>query len=391
MDKAKLCLRCLRVSQKLKREQALAKPQTRRHASSFSQIRDDLTSRQLPLVYDTWNTLQSQLLKSALADFLPPERIIVKKKPMFPGKSKLQPGFHLIYFPPASKESELLSDGTDPLQSPGPPYVRRMWAGGNIQFRPNGILKLKAMPAVCQERITDVTSKGSPGEEKIFVSLERRMGSIAPGSMSLTSAFRFAIHRGEEEIRQDLDQDANCQVIENRTIVFMRERAAKSTKSPHAEVETAPAKILKPLLTPEFTHTLVPSPTLLYRFSGLTFNAHRIHLDKQYCQQIEGHRGLLVHGPLSLVIMMQIMKQHLGRIRYGKHNLMSYIDSIEYRNLAPLYAEEEMTVCVCKTGDAKFEVWIQGPDGGVAVRGIVRTILPKILEDSVNDSEDDES
>ena len=389
MDKTKLCSCCLRSSRKTSRVQRFAKPRLQRYASSFAEIRHDLTSRKLPLVYDLWNPLQSHLLTTALSDFLPPVTIpFAIKNSRFPGKSKLQPGYHLVYFPPASKESELLPDGTDPLQSPGPPYVHRMWAGGSMRFRPNGLPKLRTLPVACQERITDVISKGKPGEEKIFVSLERRMGQISPGERSLSKAFRSATAYEEEAVRRVLDQDENCSVIEHRNIVFMREKPARS---PHDELEKASTKILKPSLTPEFKHSLVPSPTLLYRFSGLTFNAHRIHLDKQYCQQIEKHRGLLVHGPLSLVIMMQVVKKHLTNIRYSKRIVIEYIDSIEYRNLAPLYAEEKMTVCVCRTGETKFEVWIQGPDGGIAVRGIVRTLDPTVAEEPNEDLEDEDT
>ena len=338
-------------------------------------------SRQLPIVYDTWNPLQSELLRAALIDFLPAKRPTDEAEPSFPlerfpSPTLLQPGFHLVYFPPASTESQLLPDGTDPLQSPGPPYVRRMWAGGSIHFKQRDrIVGLKGKPVACLERITDAVAKGTAGEEKIFINLERRMGGILGEKIYLRTASKLAAQRDPQQIRELLSKDENCNVIEHRSIVFMQERPAKV---PQIEGEQVPNKILKPTLTPHFTHTLVPSPTLLYRFSGLTFNAHRIHLDKQYCQQIEQHRGLLVHGPLSLVIMMQVVKQHLSNSNDGAIlRTLQQIDSIEYKNLAPLYAEEPMTVCVCKTGDAKLEVWIQGPDGGIAVRGVVRIKPPK--------------
>ena len=404
MYTSKICSRCLRLSQELRHVRSLRNLQPRRYAATFTQIREDLLSRQLPVVYDYWEPLKSQLLRAALIDFLPPQERVDEVDPPFPSdtfprSTFLQPGFHLIYFPPATRESELLPDGTDPLQWPGEPYVRRMWAGGSIQFNIGKAARLRGSRGACVERITEVVTKGKPGEEKIFINLERRMGTVLnqqtarklrqnnDGKRLVPLRRKYAARVSPETVREFLSTDQNCCVIENRSIVFMRE---STSKAPQLENEQAPSKILKAALTPDFTHTLVPSPTLLYRFSGLTFNAHRIHLDKEYCRQIEHHRGLLVHGPLSLVIMMQVAKQYLINIQYVELGAAWHIDSVEYRNLAPLYAEEPMTVCVCKTGDTKLEVWVQGPEGGVAVKGTVRLQLPEALFAESTKSEEED-
>lgn len=114
---------------------------------------------------------------------------------------------------------------------------------------------------------------------------------------------------------------------------------------------------------PDFDVRLTPSQSLLFRFSALTFNAHAIHLDPQYCREVEGHRNLLLHGPLSLVLMVSVLRSQLqpGEI----------IKRLDYRNLAPLYANEELRVCVGKNADKnnKYEVWIEGKEGGYAVKG----------------------
>jgi hydroxyacyl-ACP dehydratase HTD2-like protein with hotdog domain len=108
---------------------------------------------------------------------------------------------------------------------------------------------------------------------------------------------------------------------------------------------------------------LIPTQSLLFRFSALTFNAHYIHLDPQYCREVEGHRKLLVHGPLSLVLMLSVLRSQLkgGAI----------VKSFYYKNLAPLYANEEMKICVRKDrGKAsQYDVWILGREGGYAVKG----------------------
>lgn len=83
---------------------------------------------------------------------------------------------------------------------------------------------------------------------------------------------------------------------------------------------------------------------------------------------MEGYRNLLVHGPLTLMLLLTAMQGHLQ----PRH----FIKDIEYRNLAPLYVDEELTVCgKPKTGrrTGAWDVWIEGPEGGLAVRGSVRT------------------
>ena len=107
--------------------------------------------------------------------------------------------------------------------------------------------------------------------------------------------------------------------------------------------------------------SLTPTPSHLFRFSALTFNAHRIHLDPQYTREIEGHRNLLVHGPLSLVLMLSVLRSQL---KIGEMVL-----KFDYRNLAPLYVEEEMRICAKRDGETRFDVWIEGKEGGYAVKG----------------------
>jgi hydroxyacyl-ACP dehydratase HTD2-like protein with hotdog domain len=116
-------------------------------------------------------------------------------------------------------------------------------------------------------------------------------------------------------------------------------------------------------MEPDFSYKITPDPSLLFRFSALTFNAHRIHLDKHYCREAEGHRNLLVHGPLTVVIMLSVLRSQLGPAEM--------VLKFDYRNLAPLYAEEEMRVCVKRDTEKKnkFHVWIEGKEGGYAVKG----------------------
>ena len=99
----------------------------------------------------------------------------------------------------------------------------------------------------------------------------------------------------------------------------------------------------------------------------MTFNAHRIHLDKDYTQTQEGYRNLLVHGPLTLTLLLSVLQSHLKGLSLQTH-------SIEYKNLAPLFVQEEFTVCgKPKHDNSAWDVWIESPNGGLAVRGTAKT------------------
>lgn len=293
----------------------------------LAHIRLDLISRPTVFIPDFPQKIPSSLLCSTLSDFLPKnsQEILTKRHGL---NNSAPSGHHLVYFPPPDPLSKLLPDGTDPAHSPGEPFNRRMWAGGFIHFYQNLPLNCKLQHLV--EKIAGVEVKGQEGEEKVFVRLKRSI----------------------------VEDDTNPSILEGRTLVFMRDRPSGASKPR--------SKVTKPPTGAHFSHTLTPTPGLLFRFSALTFNAHRIHLDKQYCQQVEGHRNLLVHGPLSLVLMLELLQGHLG-------DSSERIVRVEYRNLAPLYAEEEMTVCGKQKHRGEYEVWIEGSEGGLAVKGTVMT------------------
>lgn len=298
----------------------------------------------------------------------------------------LPPGHHLIHFPPSIPGSELLPDGTDPLQSPGAPFVRRMWAGGSVRFDNTAAkrLRLDGKRAACLESIRDVSVKGKEGSERVFVGIERRVG-------------RCGEHEGEDSIRDRLwaqDEAAwgESAVVERRNIVFMRERTPEEASAAVAQQQN---KIVKAAHEPTYSHTLTPNPNLLFRYSALTFNAHSIHLDPHYCRAVEGHRSLLLHGPLSFTFMITLLRLHcLARYRGGRGgDGFPDVKEISYRNIAPLYSGEPVTFCgravdVDESGAGKWEVWAQNGDAGMAVKGTAVTERvegdPKALYEDVH-------
>ncbi|KAF7534498.1 hypothetical protein G7054_g6191 [Neopestalotiopsis clavispora] len=294
-------------------------------------LRTSMLARPEVLTPDFLSPMPSQLLNASLADFLPAAAVPSST-------ATLAEAYHLIHFPLQLRASLLVADGTDPYNLPGAPFERRLWAGGHVSFHKP--LPARGQEAVCRENISGVSVHGKPGQEKIFVDVLRRYGE---GAM-------FA--------------DGDEAVTESRTLVFMKGRTPEEAKAEAAKG----GRVVKVPYKPTYKHTLTPTPTLLFNYSALTYNAHQIHLNPQYCREIEGHRDLLVHGPLSLTLMLAVLRSQL--------KAQERIHSIDYRNIAPLYVGEPLSICVRPAKDAaaeeqKWDVWIENNEGGLSVKGTV--------------------
>ena len=330
-----------------------------------------MPKRKIQPIFDDLTPQSSYRLNMSLADFLPetnPPPVLPSTKPA----SVLPIPHDLIYFEPTKPASHMLADGTNPDQSPGDPFVRRMWAGGHVQYNHDNPLLLDAGRGVCAEFIRNVTVKGKEGAEKLFVKIERRKARATEDEMQRSGpaqtdpeAKEHLEHLVRQRLWRDSDSDFGpCSIIETRNIVFMRSRTKEEAA---ADAAKSAGKQLQPQHKPDWTHTITPDPKLLFRFSALTFNAHAIHLDPEYCREVEGHRNLLFHGPLSFVFMITILQNELRKAGND------VVKSVEYRNLAPLYCHEPTTFCGSKVADNKWEIWTQTPEGGIAVKGSVVT------------------
>lgn len=210
--------------------------------------------------------------------------------------------------------------------------------------------------AVCIEGIRDVIVKGQQGEEKIFVKIERQINTVGEGETE--NDIRKRIWRSDNK-----DMGEHAPVVEGRNLMFMRDKTADQLDRDKAKFSQV-SKTIKSPTNPKFRYQIKPTRALLFRFSALTFNAHSIHLDKDYTRDVEGYRNLLVHGPLTLTLLLTALRHHL-------HGTGLTISDIDYKNLAPLYVEEELTICgkPKPTRDNAWDVWIEAKDGGAAVRG----------------------
>ncbi|KAI8634776.1 hypothetical protein F5Y19DRAFT_410136 [Xylariaceae sp. FL1651] len=360
-------------------------------------IKSEMLARPPQLHLDTMHATNSQLLSLAMSDFLP--RRSLKRHDHFRRANEteylgttpdmlqlvgdtLPPGHHLVYFPLRLAGSNLCPDGTDPYHSPsGTAFTRRMWAGGSVEGM--GSMSLNGKRTVCLERIVDVAVRGSAGADKIFVEVLRQY--IPEESLDMLY---------DAEAKKLTEGENFDGISERRTLVFMRELSNEEKEANLKHTQ----RIVKPPNTADYAETLTPTPTLLFHYSALTYNAHRIHLDRSYCREVEGHRDLLVHGPLSLTLMLSVLRSRLA------HNNSEHVDRVDYRHLAPLYVGEPMRICVAlrkpqdsgasshdetsngeskysklgwdedqKSKRKKWDIWVENHVGSLCVRGTAET------------------
>jgi hypothetical protein len=222
------------------------------HQSSidFDRLRAELINRPLPLLYSHITHDASDRLSASLASYVPPSWLpALCTRAEFPynygtsARTSLIPSHHLIHFNAALPSTQLLPDGTDPSHSPGEPFVRRMWAGGYVRFNPENDVYFDGEAGVCAEGIRDVTIKGPPGKEKIFVGIERRMFNRAQLhglDLDDREQWHVALWPPNE------DDLFGASIVERRNLVFMRERTPEELAELRQQGSAAaPEKMLK--------------------------------------------------------------------------------------------------------------------------------------------------
>jgi len=180
------------------------------------------------------------------------------------------PGFHWCLFPPLARQSELGPDG-HPRRGgflPPVPLPRRMWAGSRVEFP--GRLRVG-------ERV-EQTSTVEKVEEK-----RGRAGALV-----------FVT------VRHTVSGAQGPAVVEEQDLVYR--------EPPRAG---APTPALEPAPRGPWRREIVPDDVLLFRYSALTFNGHRIHYDRRYVTGEEGYAGLVVHGPLLATLLLDLLRRQL--------------------------------------------------------------------------------
>jgi 3-methylfumaryl-CoA hydratase len=190
---------------------------------------------------------------------------------VLPG-APLPPLWHWLYFLPMHRQSEIGADGHAKRGGflPPVPLPRRMWAGSQFEFR----APVRVGDEVTRKStIADVTEK------------EGRTGKLV---------FVKVMH----EVR--CNGSANPAIVEYHDIVY---REAKRPGDPEPPPQPAEAGAA-------WQREIVPDDVLLFRYSALTFNGHRIHYDRKYVTEVEGYPGLIVHGTLIATLLMDLLRRN---------------------------------------------------------------------------------
>ncbi len=237
---------------------------------------------------------------------------------VFANGAALPPLWHWFYFLPRAPQSRLGADGHPQRGGFMPPIElpRRMFAGARLRFlHPLQICK----PATRKAVIREVSQK------------EGKTGRLA----FVTVAYAIS-------------QDGRVCIEEEQDIVY---------REPGAPVAAPQPRELPPAPAGSWTRLLAPDPTLLFRFSALTFNAHRIHYDRDYATGVEGYPGLVVHGPLTAMLLMELVRQNAQRP----------VSAYTFRGQAPLFDLAPFRLVA--TPDAQNTVLLEahGPDGRTAM------------------------
>ncbi|OQU95807.1 hypothetical protein CLAIMM_01975 [Cladophialophora immunda] len=266
----------------------------------------------------------------------------------------LPAGYHLVYFTPIQPNASLGRDGTDASFNPDKPFTRRMWAGGSC-----------AWPGAA--------SPGDGAQSWLTV------GEVATEVTRILSCEAKVQRKGEDMLVVGVEKEfrnskGDLCVLDRRNWVFRPalDPANSSSVSPpqSARPLESSGEGLKTLPGGYHMREYNRDEAVLFRFSALTFNAHRIHYDKTWAMEVEGHRGLVVHGPMNLIAMLDLWRDEVAGV---SHEEVVYPARIDYRAVSPVYAREPYRVLASKetTTQEGVEVKVVSHDGTLCMKGTI--------------------
>ena len=234
--------------------------------------------------------------------------------PLPPG-TPLPPLWHWLYFRPLHRGSEIGPDGHARRGGflPPVPLPRRMWAGSALAFH----APLRVGDTVeRRSSIDSVTSKSGRSGALVFVKVRHELrcnGAEAPA------------------------------LVEFHDIVY---RAAKALGDAEPPPVAAPTDA-------DWRREIVPDEVLLFRYSALTFNGHRIHYDRRYVTGVEGYPGLVVHGPLIATLLLDLLRREAPQAE---------VSAFRFKAVRPTVDGHPFTVNGRRDGDS-VRLWAQDHEG----------------------------
>jgi 3-methylfumaryl-CoA hydratase len=234
----------------------------------------------------------------------------------------LPPLWHWLYFLPQQRQSEIGPDGHPKRGGflPPVPLPRRMWAGGRLQW-------LAGNPLVVGDsvkrisRIESVTHKAGRTGDLLFVLV------------------KHAVHNAN-----------GLALTEEHDIVY---RAAAQASDP------VPAPVAAEQGA-AWQREITPDDVLLFRYSALTFNGHRIHYDRKYVTEVEGYPGLIVHGPLIATLLVDLLRRNAPG---------AFVKSFNFKAVRPTFDLHPFRVSGQPSADGKtVQLWAQDHEGWLTMQ-----------------------
>ncbi len=239
-----------------------------------------------------------------------------------PAGTPLPPLWHWLYFLPLHRQSEIGADGHAKRGGflPPVPLPRRMWAGSQFEFR----APVRVGDAVARtSTIDDVTTKEGRSGKLVFV-----------------------------KVRHELRCNGAAQpaIVEFHDIVYREaKRPTDVDPPPQAAATGAP-----------WQREIVPDDVLLFRYSALTFNGHRIHYDRKYVTEVEGYPGLIVHGPLIATLLMDLLRRHAPEAE---------VASFRFKAVRPTFDLHPFRVNGQREGNT-VKLWAQDHEGWLTMDAV---------------------
>ncbi|HTV71224.1 MAG TPA: MaoC family dehydratase N-terminal domain-containing protein [Rhizobiaceae bacterium] len=236
-----------------------------------------------------------------------------------PDGATLPPLAHWLFFLPDAPQSEIGRDGHPKRGGFLPPVnelPRRMWAGSRISF-PGSVSVGQKLSR--KSTIASVKHKEGANGPLVFVTVRHEVGPVG----------------------------ATPAIVEEQDLVF------RGVQAPAAKADIPKAE------EGAWRRELTPDPVLLFRYSALTFNGHRIHFDREYTTREEGYPGLVVQGPLIAMLLVDLVRRHAPGAR---------VASFSFRAVSPLFDGNPMSVNANPPGpDGVVKLWAANHAGGLAM------------------------
>jgi 3-methylfumaryl-CoA hydratase len=257
--------------------------------------------------------------------------------PDLAGGAGLPPLWHWVYLLDRPAQEDLGLDGhpvRGSIPAPPGPGRRRMWAGGRVHV--TGVLRCGA-PATRRTSVLAVTEKQGRS-----------------GHLTFTT------------VGHQIEQDGTVVVDEEQDIVY-RDAVAPATPEAAGPASARPGGDASPqpdIPANEDEWEIQVSPSLLFRFSALTYNAHRIHYDRDYCRDVEGYPGLLTHGPLQALAMAEA-----ARADGAGGGVPGGDVSFAYRLTSPLFDYQGLVVSAVPGDGGETLTWARDRSGRQTATG----------------------